>query len=147
MPSQECVHAPVEFFELAGVASDQVRSDFRDSGANSPRIGRQVGRTQRANFSVSNNAVVGRDRDDRRVEYGNGLAAGPVIATFAEREVHLIDVDSVDFHNAMVKSVGLYLFVFLRGWVVTVDGKVLNAFLTGGGRLLPSLCRVSAVFG
>jgi len=97
---QRGIHPDVHDVELAGVDTDQRRGDLSDAGSRAFGVSRQVSRTQRANFTVSDKPVVGLDRNDGTVEHLDKVAAAPRVAALFERQIHLMNEDSFDPHQS-----------------------------------------------
>ena len=70
------------------------------TGTHAARVGRQVERAERADLAVAAEPRVGLDAHHGAVEDLHRLAAGPLVAAFVQREVHLKDRDSRDLHAA-----------------------------------------------
>src|SRR5439155_455400 len=70
VPLERLVHPAVELAELARVFAQQVGREFRQPGPNAPRIGRQVGRPQRADLAPPRKPLVRVHPHDRAVEDG-----------------------------------------------------------------------------
>ena len=77
MALEDRVHAAVQALELARVLAEQMRRELAQPRAHALGVGRQVGRPERADLAVADEARVRLDAHERAVEDGDGLAAGP----------------------------------------------------------------------
>ena len=102
--AQHRVHPPVEHVEVARVEADQFRGDLGQSRAHARRIGRQIGRAQRAAFAKTVDAGIGRHLDHGRIEDLDEIVVGPAIAAFLERQIDLIGADGGDLHGGAILS-------------------------------------------
>src|SRR3954463_5097925 len=92
------VHAAVEDGGLARVEADEMRGELAQTSADALGIGGEVEGAERADFTVAGQAGVGLDADDGAVEDGDGFAAGPFVAAFAEGKLDAVGEDAGDFH-------------------------------------------------
>src|SRR6476469_2606878 len=74
---QRSVHHAVELYQLPRIRADHVGRELAQSGAHAIGIRGKVERTERADFAVPRQSVVGFDADDGAVEHLNALAAAP----------------------------------------------------------------------
>ena len=56
-------------------------------------------RAQRANLAIAGDALIGLDRDHGRIEDRDGIAAGPAVGPFVQRQLDAIGADGGDFHG------------------------------------------------
>ena len=63
--------------------------------------------TQRANFAIPGQSLIGLDGYDRTVKYGNRFSIGPLVIPLVQRQVDLVDADGVDFHAKIVTQAAL----------------------------------------
>ena len=103
--AQHRVHVMVERPQVRRIMPDQLGADLRDAGPDPLGIGRQVRRAERAALGITGNARVGLDRHNGRVEHFHEVAATPVVAPFAQRQIDLIDRYGGDFHVCLAAVV------------------------------------------
>ena len=99
MALESGVHRAVELHELARIFTEQVRPEFAQTSAHAFRVGRQIERPERTDLAVADETGVGLDADDGAIEDGDGLAAGPFVGCFVEREFNAMGKDAGDFHS------------------------------------------------
>src|SRR5437868_3664490 len=99
MTLQALIHQSVHDTDAGGVLADQMRSQLGETGARTSGISGQVGRTERANLAVADEARVGLHADHSRVINLKRLAARPTVAAFPQRQIDLIDEDARDSHE------------------------------------------------
>jgi len=74
MPPERRIHPPLQHGQCARVEADQMRREFPQSGSHTFGISRQLERAERTDLAVADQPAIGRDADDRAVEYRDGLA-------------------------------------------------------------------------
>ena len=89
-----------QFCQLGRIFAKQMRAKFANASANALRVGGQIIRAERTDFAVADEARVGFHANDGAVEHRDRLAAGPFVAAFAQRQVHLVGRDLCDLHES-----------------------------------------------
>ncbi len=134
MPLERGVHLAIQPGELARVFTEQVRPEFAETGADAPGKGRQIKRTQRTHFAVTDESGVRLDADNRAVKNGDGLPARPFVGRLVQREFDAMGEDAGDFHGFVMIECGPCAGLFLAHrtrWSVssiTARGPFLSAF-------------------
>ena len=98
MALEVLVHDAVDDAELARILAEQMRRQLGQPGAHAVGVGRQIGRAQRTDLAVADQAVIGVDAHDRGVVDADRLAARPAVGALAQRQVDLVDRDLGDLH-------------------------------------------------
>ena len=76
-----------------------MRAKFFNPGADTLGIRWQIERPQRANFAIADEAVIRLHGDDGAIENSHGLATGPFVSGFMQREIDLIGENTSNFHE------------------------------------------------
>lgn len=101
VPAQDRVHVPVQGARVPGVEADDPGRKLGQARADAERIGRKIGRPERAALAIAGDPGVGLDLNYGRVEDIDVVAVRPALAALLQGQVHLIGTDRGDLHEGL----------------------------------------------
>ena len=101
MPLESCIHAMIQDRKLSRIITDQMWTNFLQSGTHAFGISWQIERPQRTHFTVTDQTTIRFDPDDGAVKNRDRLTARPLVSPLVQRKVNAMREDTGDFHGRL----------------------------------------------
>ncbi len=98
MPLERRIHSLVQYSQFTRIETDQMRAEFPQTRTHTFGVGGQIERTQRTDFAIPRQPLIGFDADNRAVKYRDRFSARPVVRTFDQGQFNAVGKYPSDLH-------------------------------------------------